>query len=339
MKIVTLGEIMMRLTPHDHRRFVQADDYGANFGGSEANAAAALACFGEDAWFVTKLPANPIGDAAEAALKKTGVHTDCIVHGGSRLGLYFEEEACGSRPSQVVYDRAGSAIAQADLSDFDFDAIMKGKDWFHWSGITPAVSDKAAALTEKACQAAKRHGLKISCDLNYRSRLWTPQKAAGIMIPLMQYVDVVIANEADAVNCLNFSYDVTEADENVDMHEIQVLEAMRQHFHFDVAASAWRQGAHGLSDQSVQAVILKDGRTYLSHQYNIVPVVEKIGCGDTFTGGLIHGLLHFDDLQKTVEFGAAAAALKHSIPGDLPLLSEAEVLACVQKGGQGGMVR
>ena len=207
-KIVTFGEIMLRLTPSEpNGRFIQADKYNVIYGGGEANVAVSCANYGDEGVFVTKVPAHEIGQCAINALRRYGVNTDYIARGGARLGIYYAENGASMRPSKVIYDRAGSSIAEADPSDFDWDAIMEGADWFHWSGITPAISDKAAELTKLACQAAKRHGVTVSCDLNFRAKLWTVEKARSIMAPLMEYVDVCIGNEEDADKCLGFKPD------------------------------------------------------------------------------------------------------------------------------------
>ena len=208
MKIVTFGEIMLRLSPAgQNNRFVQADRFDVVYGGGEANVAVSCANYGHDAYFVTKLPKHEIGQSALNSLRRYGVKTDFIARGGDRLGIYYLESGSAMRPSKVIYDRAHSAIAEANIEDFDFDAIMEGADWFHWSGITPAISDKAAELTKLACEAAKRHGATVSVDLNFRKKLWTKEKAQSIMRPLMQYVDVCIGNEEDAELCLGFKPD------------------------------------------------------------------------------------------------------------------------------------
>lgn len=207
MKIVTLGEIMLRLSTPGNTRFVQSDSFDVVYGGGEANVAVSCANYGHDAYFVSKLPKHEIGQSAVNALRKYGVRTDFIARGGDRVGIYYLETGASMRPSKVIYDRAHSAIAEADAADFDFDAIMEGAQWFHWSGITPAISDKAAELTRLACEAAKRHGVTVSVDLNFRKKLWTKEKAQSIMRPLMQYVDVCIGNEEDAELCLGFKPD------------------------------------------------------------------------------------------------------------------------------------
>ena len=204
MKIVTLGEIMLRLSTPGNTRFVQSDSFDVVYGGGEANVAVSCANYGHEAYFVSKLPKHEIGQSAVNALRKYGVRTDFIARGGDRVGIYYLETGASMRPSKVIYDRAHSSIAEADPQDFDFDAIMEGADWFHWSGITPAISDKAAELTRLACEAARRHGVTVSVDLNFRKKLWTKEKAQSIMKPLMQYVDVCIGNEEDAELCLGF---------------------------------------------------------------------------------------------------------------------------------------
>ena len=197
-KIVTLGEIMLRLSPEGNYRFIQTDSFRIIPGGGEANVAVSLANYGHDTYFVSKLPKHEIGQIAVNALRRYGVNTDFIARGGDRVGLYYAETGASMRPSKVIYDRANSAIAEAEPSDFDFDSIMEGADWFHWSGITPAISDKAAELTKLACEAAKRHNVTVSVDLNFRKKLWTSEKAISVMKPLMKYVDVCIGNEEDA---------------------------------------------------------------------------------------------------------------------------------------------
>ncbi len=206
-KIVTLGEIMLRLSPQGNDRFIQSESFRIIPGGGEANVAISVANYGHDAYFVSKLPKHEIGQIAVNALRRYGVNTQFVARGGDRVGLYYAETGASMRPSKVIYDRAHSAIAEADASDFDFDAIMEGAQWFHWSGITPAISDKAAELTRLACEAAKRHGVTVSVDLNFRKKLWTSEKAISIMRPLMQYVDVCIGNEEDAELCLGFKPD------------------------------------------------------------------------------------------------------------------------------------
>lgn len=242
MKIITLGEIMLRLSTPGNTRFVQSDSFDVVYGGGEANVAVSLANYGHDAYFVSKLPTHEIGQSAVNALRKYGVHTDYILRGGDRVGIYYLETGASMRPSKVIYDRADSAIAKATADEFDFDAIMAGADWFHFSGITPALSAEAAKLTEAACKAAKKHGVKVSCDLNYRKKLWTPEQAQAVMKQLMQYVDVCIGNEEDAKLCLGF-----EPKANVEQGETnasgyyEIFKQMKEEFGFEIVCSTLRE--------------------------------------------------------------------------------------------------
>ena len=242
MKVVTLGEIMLRLSTPGNTRFVQSDSFDVVYGGGEANVAVSCANYGHDAYFVTKLPKHEIGQSAVNALRRYGVKTDFIARGGDRVGIYYLETGASMRPSKVIYDRANSAIAEADACDFDFDAIMEGADWFHWSGITPAISDKAAELTKLACEAAKRHGVTVSVDLNFRKKLWTKEKAQSIMRPLMQYVDVCIGNEEDAELCLGFKPDADVESGSTDAEGYKgIFEQMARTFDFKYVISTLRE--------------------------------------------------------------------------------------------------
>lgn len=241
-KIVTMGEIMLRLSSPGQKRFVQSDSFDVVYGGGEANVAVSCANYGHEAYFVSKLPEHEIGQCALNALRRYGVHCDYIARGGNRLGIYYLESGASMRPSKVIYDRAGSSMAEATAEDFDFDAIMKDADWFHWSGITPAISDKAATLTLMACQAAKRHGVTVSCDLNFRKKLWTSAKAQQVMRPLMQYVDVCIGNEEDAKLCLGFTPDADVEKGQTDAHGYYgIFKGMMQEFEFKYVVSTLRE--------------------------------------------------------------------------------------------------
>lgn len=327
-KVVTLGEIMLRLTPADpSQRFLQADRFDVIFGGGEANVAVSLANYGDDAFYVTKLPEHEIGQAAVNALRRYGVHTEYIARGGSRVGIYYAENGASLRPSKVIYDRAGSAIAEADPEDFDWDAIFTGADWFHWSGITPAISAKSAKLTEVACREAKKHGVKVSCDLNYRKKLWTEEEAQRVMTPLMEYVDICIGNEEDAQKCLGFTPDSDVEHGSTDAAGYHaIFEQMAKKFKFEIVASTLRE-SHSASDNGWKALLYDGTQFYESRHYEIVPIVDRVGGGDSFSGGLIHGLLKWQDPQKALEFAVAASALKHTLPGDFNCVSESEVLS------------
>ncbi len=326
MKIITLGEIMLRLSSPERTRFVQCDSFDVCYGGGEANVAVSLANYGHDAYFVTKLPTHEIGQSAVNALRKYGVHTDYIVRGGERIGIYYLESGASMRPSKVIYDRADSAIAKADVGEFDFDAIMEGADWFHFSGITPAISEKAAELTKEACKAAKRHHVKVSCDLNYRKKLWTPEQAQKVMKDLMQYVDICIGNEEDAELCLGFKPEGTDvASGKLDLEGYKKIFAqMKEAFGFEKVCTTLRE-SHSASHNGWSALIYDGNEFYQSKHYDINPIVDRVGGGVSFSGGLIHGL--------------AASALKHTIPGDFNLVSESEVLTLANGDASGRVQR
>lgn len=324
-KIITLGEIMLRLSPEGQTRFVQADSFDVIYGGGEANVAVSCANYGHDAYFVTKLPTHEIGQSAVNALRRYGVHTDYIVRGGQRIGIYFCETGASVRPGKVIYDRAHSAIAEADAREFDFDAIMSEADWFHWSGITPAISPQAAEITRKACEAAKRQGVTVSVDLNYRKKLWTPQEAQAVMKPLMNYVDVCIGNEEDAELCLGFKpdADVTAGQTDAAGYEA-IFRSMAQTFGFKYVISTLRE-SFSASHNGWKALIF-DGQTfYTSRRYDLLPIIDRVGGGDSFSGGIIHGLLTKSSPAEALEFAVAASALKHTVTGDFNLVSAAEV--------------
>ncbi len=338
-KVITFGEIMLRLSPAGTGRFVQSDAFDVIYGGGEANVAVSCANYGDEAYFVSKLPAHEIGQAAVNSLRRYGVNTDYIARGGDRVGIYYCETGSAMRPSKVIYDRAGSAIAEADPADFDFDKIMEGADWFHWSGITPAISDKAAELTKLACQAAKRHGVTVSCDLNYRKKLWTTEKAQSIMTPLMEYVDVCITNEEDAEKCLGFKPDSDVEAGNTDASGYHaIFTQMMEKFGFTLMASTLRE-SYSASDNGWKALIYDGNEFYESKHYRITPIVDRVGGGDSFSGGLIHGMLKFKDPKKALEFAVAASALKHEIYGDYNLVSEEEALALAEGNANGRVQR
>ena len=324
-KIVTLGEIMLRLSPEGNDRFIQSDHFRIIPGGGEANVAVSLANYGQDAYFVTKLPEHEIGQIAVNALRRYGVNTQFIARGGERVGLYYAETGASMRPSKVIYDRAHSSIAEADPEDFDFDAIMEGAQWFHWSGITPAISDKAAVLTRLACEAAKRHGVTVSVDLNFRKKLWTSEKAISVMRPLMQYVDVCIGNEEDAQLCLGFKPDAdVEGGKTEASGYYNIFKGMMQEFGFKYVVSTLRE-SYSATRNGWKALIYNGKDFYESKHYDINPIIDRVGGGDSFAGGLIYGLLTYQDQAKALEFAVAASALKHTIPGDFNLVGVKEV--------------
>ena len=337
-KIVTLGEIMLRLSPAGNYRFVQSESFQIFPGGGEANVAVSLANYGHTACFVSKLPSHEIGQIAVNALRRYGVKTEYISRGGDRIGLYYAETGASMRPSKVIYDRTHSAIAEADISDFDFDKIMEDADWFHWSGITPAISDKAAEIVRVACEAAKRHGVTVSVDLNFRKKLWTSEKAISVMRPLMQYVDVCIGNEEDANMCLGYKPDADVEGGKTDAEGYyEIFKGMMKEFGFKYVVSTLRE-SYSASHNGWKALIY-DGKTfYESKHYDINPIIDRVGGGDSFSAGLIHGLLSYKDQAKALEFAVAASALKHTIPGDFNLVSTSEVES-LAKGNANGRVQ
>lgn len=339
MTIITMGELMLRLAPPGNARFIQAPVLNVEFGGGEANVAVSLANYGHHACFVSKLPAHEIGQAAVNSLRRYGVDTSFVARGGERIGIYFQETGSAMRPGKVIYDRAHSAISEAKPGDFDFDRIFEGADWFHWTGITPALSDGAAELVRLACQAAKRHNVTVSCDLNFRAKLWTGEKARNVMTPLMEYVDVCIGNEEDAQKCLGFTpkADVeggkTEAEGYRD-----IFRQMTEKFGFKYTAATLRE-SFSASHNGWKALIYDGKEFYESKRYDIDPIVDRVGGGDSFSGGLIHGLLTMPSMKDALEFAVAASALKHTIPGDVNLVSEAEVQSLAAGNASGRIIR
>ena len=334
-KVVTLGEIMLRLSPEGFLRFSQADYFRLIFGGGEANVAVSCANYGHNAVFVSKLPSHEIGQAAVDSMRRLGVDTSRIIRGGKRVGIYYCETGASMRPSNVIYDRAGSSMAEADPDDFDFDEIMQGADWFHWSGITPAISDKAAEITRVACEAARRHGVTVSVDLNFRKKLWTPEKAQEVMRPLMKYVDVCIGNEEDAELCLGFKpdADITGGKTNADGYKA-IFKAMASEFGFRHIASTLRE-SYSASHNGWKAMIYDGTTFYQSRRYDIDPIVDRVGGGDAFSGGLIHGLVTGMPMDKALEFAVAASALKQTIHGDFNLVTASEVQRLVDGDSSG----
>ena len=338
-KIVTLGEIMLRLSTPGNKRFVQSDSFDAVFGGGEANVAVSCANYGHEVYFVSKLPEHEIGQSAINALRKYGVKTDYIARGGDRIGIYYLETGASMRPSKVIYDRAHSAIAEASATDFYFDKIMEGASWFHWSGITPAISEKAARLTELACQAAKRHHVTVSVDLNFRKKLWTKEQAQAVMRPLMQYVDVCIGNEEDAELCLGFKPDADVVGGKTDAEGYKsIFAAMADEFGFKYVISTLRE-SFSASHNGWKAMIYNGKEFYVSKRYDITPNIDRVGGGDAFSGSIIHGLLTMKTQAEALEFAVAASALKHTINGDFNLVSEEEVKALAGGDASGRVQR
>ena len=338
-RIITFGEIMMRLNPEGYCRFVQADKFEASYAGGEANVAVSLSNFGMDAAFVSKIPAHEIGQCAVNALRHFGVDTRAIIRGGDRLGLYFVEKGASQRASKVIYDRAGSAIAKATAADFDWKKIFDSADWFHFTGITPALGGELPEICLEACKAAKELGVKISCDLNYRKKLWSNEKANEVMSRLMPYVDVCIANEEDAKDVFGIEAEDTDLNAGKVNHEgyISVARQISEKFGCEKVAITLR-GSISASDNEWAAMLYSEGKAYFSPKYN-VRIVDRVGGGDSFGAGLIYSLLSGYDEQKAINFAVAASCLKHSIEHDFNLVSVAEVEALAGGNASGRVQR
>ena len=324
-KVVTFGELMLRLAPEGYLRFVQSDKYEATFGGAEANVAVSLANYGVDVSFVSKLPDHEIGQCAVNSLRKFGVDTTKIVRGGDRVGIYYCEKGASQRPSKVIYDRAGSSIATAKRKDFSWAKIFKGVEWFHFTGITPALSDTVAQICVDACKEAKKRNIKISCDLNFRKKLWSKEKAGAVMGELCQYIDYCIANEEDAKDVFGIEADNTDIYTGKIDREgyVSVAKKLTDRFGFKGVAITLRESLSA-NDNNWSAMLYTDEKAYFSKKY-AMHIVDRVGGGDSFGGGLIYSLLNNYDPQKTIEFAVAASCLKHSIEGDYNMVSKKEV--------------
>jgi 2-dehydro-3-deoxygluconokinase len=334
--VVTFGEIMMRLATPGYLRFSQAPHLELTYGGGEANVAVSLANYGLDTQFVTRLPKNDMAQRAINELRGLGVGTGHIVRGGERIGIYFLESGASQRASKVSYDRAHSAIAEIKPGDVDWDGVFQGAKWFHWTGITPALSDSAAAATREACEAARRHGLTISTDLNYRKKLWSRQKAGEVMGGLMQFVDVCIANEEDAESVFNIKgAEVTSGQIEHGQYQ-DVARQLMARFNFKQVAITLRESISA-SHNGWSAMLYTGGQGHFSRRYD-VSIVDRVGGGDSFAGGLIYALLRGDGPEKAINFAVAASCLKHSVSGDYNrvTLEEVETLA---KGDASGRVQ
>ena len=323
-EVITFGEIMLRLAPEGYKRFVQADRFDVIYGGAEANVAASLANFNVPVSFVTKLPAHEMGDAAINELRKFGVDTKSIARGGERLGIYYAEKGASQRGSLVIYDRTGSSFQTASPGDFDWDAIFDGATWFHFTGITPALGDNTAAICLEACKKAKAKSVTVSCDLNFRKKLWSAEKAGKVMTEFMEYVDVCIANEEDAETVFGIAAkntDITGGTLDKKGYE-EVTKQLADRFHFRQVAIALRTSL-GASDNK-WAAILYDGKNYYYSKEYFIRIVDRIGGGDSFSAGLIYGNIKGFDPQKTVDFAVAASCLKQTIEGDFNHISVEE---------------
>lgn len=337
-KIIAFGEIMMRLNPEGYRRIVQADRFEASYAGGEANVAVSLAQYGMDAAFISKVPSHEIGQAAVNALRRYGVDTTGILRGGPRLGTYYVEKGASQRASKVIYDRAGSSIALARPEEFDWPAIVAGADWFHFTGITPALGGALPDICLEAVQAAKDAGLTVSCDLNYRNKLWSREEAQAVMETLMPYVDVCIANEEDAADVFGIRAENTDVGSGKLSHEgyISVAKQICERFGCRMVAITLR-GSISASENRWAAMLYDGEQAYFSTEY-LIRIVDRVGGGDSFGGALVYSLMQQDDCQKSIDFAAAASCLKHTIEQDFNLVSVAEV-ASLAGGNASGRVQ
>ncbi|TNE71144.1 sugar kinase [bacterium] len=342
MKVVTLGEIMLRLSSPGFTRFVQAQSFDVTYGGGEANVAVALSNYGFDSYFVSRIPKHEIGQSAVNHLRRFGVKDDFIVRGGERLGIYFLETGASQRASKVIYDRSDAAVTSLKHTDLDWDEVFKDATWFHWTGITAALGKTMQETLVAACKAAKRAGVTISADLNYRKKLWTPAEAQAVMVPLMEYVDVCIANEEDAEKSLGFMAGSTNIEHaHLDEEAYAYLtKELKAKFGFKAVAITLRE-SFSASMNGWSAILCDENDCqipYRSKRYEI-QVVDRVGGGDSFASGLIYGLTHKDSSKEALEFAVAASCLKHTIPGDFNLVSVAEVDALAGGSGSGRVER
>lgn len=325
---VSFGEIMLRLSPPGNQRFVQARNFDAIYGGGESNVAASLTNYGFDTQFVTRIPENDIGDACVNYLRQYGIGTQEIIRGGERMGIYFLEMGAVQRGSKVVYDRAHSAISTIEPGMIDWESVFANAKWFHWTGITPAISEGAAAVCLEAVKVAQKLGVTVSCDLNYRKKLWLWGKTPGEVMPeLVSYTDVAIGNEEDAEKV--FGIEAPEADIiggklSADNY-LYVCEKLNEQFPNLKTIAVTLRSSISASHNNWSAVLWQDGEFYTAPEYQITDIVDRVGGGDSFMGGLIYGLNSYDDGQQALNFAVAASCLKHTIFGDFNLVSVAEV--------------
>lgn len=335
--VVTFGELMLKLSPEGYGRLLQASQLNAEYSGAEANVAVSLSLFGVPTAYVTAVPDNVMGQASINALRRYGVNTSFISRKGERIGIYFSEKGASQRPSMVVYDRKGSAIACADPKDFDWNRIFNGIKWFHFTGITPALSESLSSICLDACRKAKEKGIVVSCDINYRKKLWSSARAKEVMTELCQYVDVCIANEEDAANVFGIFAENCDVDKGVLNEESyhSVARQLQQRFGFQKVAITLRESVSA-NDNKWSAILYDGKQTYSSRRYAI-HIVDRIGGGDAFGAGLIYAFLNDYDNQKALDFAVAASCLKQTIEGDFNTVTVAEVEALVN-GNQTGRI-
>lgn len=341
-KVVTFGEIMLRLSTPGFTRFVQTQNFDVTYGGGEANVAVALSNYGFDSYFVTKLPKHEIGQSAVNHLRRFGVKDDFILRGGDRVGIYFLETGASQRASKVVYDRANSAVSLMKKGEIDWKKVFESAHWFHWTGITPALGKQAQELLMEACETAKSSGVTISCDLNFRAKMWTTEEAQSVMQPLMKYVDVCIANEEDAEKSLGLKADKTNIEKGHLDEEgyFNVAKKLKEIYSFKAVAITLRE-SFSASRNGWSALLYDDKeckKPYRSTRYEI-DIIDRVGGGDSFASGLIYGLLSKESSKDALEFAVAASCLKHSIPGDFNLVSVDEVEKLIKSGGSGRVER
>ena len=340
-KFITFGEVMLRLKSPGHERFFQNSMLEATFGGGEANVAVGLSRLGLNAAFVSAIPANPIGDSCVGELRKHGVDTSLIARQGDRLGIYFLESGANQRPSVVVYDRAHSAIAEMKPGDIDWDAIFEGATWFHISGITPAISQSSSELSLAAVKAAQAKGVTVSCDLNFRKKLWKYGKTAPeVMSELVKHVDIAIGNEEDCQKSLgiNVDVDVESGELQADTYRVLTDKVLATYPNLKKIAVTMRE-SHSADYNGWSATLNNRDEFLVSQKYEITDIIDRVGGGDSFATGLIYGLNSLESDQKALEFAVATSCIKHSIPGDLPLVTVAEVENLLKSGGSGRVQR
>ena len=339
MKVVTFGEIMLRLAPEGYLRFTQADRFGVVYGGGEANVAVSLANFGVESQFVSRLPKHEIGQAALNSLRRYGVDTSHIVRGGERLGIYYLEKGASQRPSKVIYDRAGSAFAASSAENYDWNEIFRGTDWFHFTGITPALGGNIASVCLTAAREARKRGITVSCDLNYRKKLWSKEEACRTMSEICSYVDVCIANEEDADDVFGIHAASTDVQKGILDREgyVSVADQLGKRFGFKVVAITLRESISA-SDNVWSAMLYADEKAYFSRKYPI-RIVDRVGGGDSFGAGLIYAMLCGWNEQKIIEFAVAASCLKQTVEGDYNMVSADEVLSLAEGNASGRVQR
>ena len=341
MRVLSFGEILLRLAAPGYTKLFQKDSLDSTFCGGEANVAVSLSIFGLESSFLTKLPDNDVGRAAVNSMRYFGVDTSKIIYGDGRMGLYYLEKGASQRPSKVIYDRAYSAIALAKREDFDWDKIFEGIDWFHWTGINPALSDELVDISMDAVKAAKAKGITVSCDLNYRGKLWTSEKAKSVMTTLMPYVDVCIANEEDAEKVLGIKPENNSVEQgklNKAGYEFVAKEICNKYGCKYVAITLRESYNASVNGWSAMLYSAENERAFYSTRYDI-QIVDRVGGGDSFTAGTIYGLITGKDSQDAIEFAAAASCLKHTIEGDYNRTSVADVEALIKNGGSGRVQR